>query len=252
MFKAAFFFVTLGWMFFSFQTAQMQAGEQPVDFNRANQAFSEDKFSEAAAIYDSLIKNQGASPELFFNLGNALARSGKIGHAVLAYERGLLLSPRDADIRANLEKIRQKNNLVEKPDTLWEQPFFLLSQNTWAVVLLFSVWTMALLLVVWILLRKKIGSGLAYGLLVSGILFTLTGLSGMSACLIYGERENRAVALTPDAPLQISPFAGASVSAVLRPGEIVRVGERHGDYSFVRNEEGKSGWVRMQTIEKIQ
>ena len=51
---------------------------------------------------------QGASAELYYNLGNAYYRTENITRAVLNYERALLLSPGDADIRFNLQLARSK------------------------------------------------------------------------------------------------------------------------------------------------
>ena len=45
---------------------------------------------------------------LYYNLGNAYYRMDDITHAVLAYERALLLSPGDTDVRFNLQMARSK------------------------------------------------------------------------------------------------------------------------------------------------
>ena len=232
--------------------ALLQASDVRMDFTRANQMFASDRFGEAAAIYDTLILNHGASPELYYNLGNALARSGDTGRAVLAYERGLVLSPMDAEIKANLEKIRAKKNLFEKPAPFWEQPLLMVPQTIWAALLLSSVWLAVLGFSLRVLLEKKTGKTVRAVLLLAAIVFSLVLILASAACLIAERRGDRAVVLTPDPPLLISPFAGASVSTSLKPGEIVRIGESHSEYIHVRNEEGKSGWVRTRDAEKIR
>jgi tetratricopeptide (TPR) repeat protein len=233
-------------------TVHLQAENPQIDFMRANQAYSEDKFPEAASIFDSLIKNQGGSPELYYNLGNALACSGDAGRAVLAYERGLLLNPRDAEIKANLEKIRQKNNLYDKPAPFWEQPFFMIGQNTWAAGFLISCWMVALGSLVWALFRKKLKKAILLVFTGSGVLFALIGLLALAGSLVHGKDSDAAVVITPDLPLLISPFAGATISTSLKSGEVIHAGETHGDYIYVRNDEGKNGWVRARDIEKVQ
>lgn len=45
---------------------------------------------------------------MFYNLGNAYYRTENITKAVLNYERALLLSPGDDDIRFNLQMARSK------------------------------------------------------------------------------------------------------------------------------------------------
>lgn len=226
--------------------------EAQTDFNRANQLYSSDQFREAASIYDSLIKNHGASPELFYNLGNALARSGDTGRAVLAYERGLLLNPMDAEIKANLEKVRQKNSLYERQEAYWEQPFLMISLNGWAGLLLLSVWILAVGVSVRFFSGKRVVQGIKNALLAASVLSLMAGMVALTGTWLQSKRSDRAVVLAPDSPLLISPFAGAALSTSLKSGEVIRAGEIHGEYQYVSNEEGKSGWVRVLDIEKVQ
>ena len=57
----------------------------------------------------------GYSAAALFNQGNADARQGKTGPAILNYERALLLAPDDADITANLRVVRAKAGLPDAP-----------------------------------------------------------------------------------------------------------------------------------------
>src|SRR6266516_3657581 len=46
-------------------------------FEQANRLYEEEKFTEAAAAYQSMIGNGRVSSALYFNLGNALFKSGQ-------------------------------------------------------------------------------------------------------------------------------------------------------------------------------
>ena len=59
-------------------------------------------YQEAIKDYEALLK-EGVSAEFYYNLGNAYYRSDNITRAMLNYERALLLSPGDKDIRYNLQ-----------------------------------------------------------------------------------------------------------------------------------------------------
>ena len=67
-----------------------------------NAAYSNNKFDEAIALYEDLLKTQ-ESAALYYNLGNAYYKSGKLAPAILNYERAILLDPNDDDIKSNLE-----------------------------------------------------------------------------------------------------------------------------------------------------
>ena len=73
----------------------------------ADSAYVNSNYQEAIKVYESLL-NQGESAELYYNLGNAYYRTENITRAVLNYERALLLSPGDGDIRFNLQIARSK------------------------------------------------------------------------------------------------------------------------------------------------
>lgn len=64
----------------------------------ADSAYIRGQYQQAIKDYEMLLK-QGASADLYYNLGNAYYRSENITRAVLNYERALLLSPGDRDIR---------------------------------------------------------------------------------------------------------------------------------------------------------
>jgi tetratricopeptide (TPR) repeat protein len=71
----------------------------------ADSAYVHDEYQKAIDGYETLLK-KGVSAELYYNLGNAYYRTENITKAVLNYERALLLSPSDPDIRFNLQMAR--------------------------------------------------------------------------------------------------------------------------------------------------
>ena len=83
----------------------------------ANQLYAQDKFEEAIKSYEKIIKQDYASPTLFFNTANAYYRLNEIGKAIYYYEKAKMLNPNDDDINYNLElaKLRVKNLPPEVP-----------------------------------------------------------------------------------------------------------------------------------------
>ena len=76
-------------------------------FDTANKLYEEGKFAEAAAAYESLVQSRQVSAALYFNLGNAWFKSGQIGRAIAAYRQAEQMTPRDPDLRANLQFARE-------------------------------------------------------------------------------------------------------------------------------------------------
>ncbi|MCM1110395.1 MAG: tetratricopeptide repeat protein [Clostridium sp.] len=104
-------------------------------------AYIAEDYPQAVACYEQALRSVGSSSQLYYNLGNAFYRDGKLGNAVIAYERALKIDPSNSDARFNLDFV--KTRLVDRqspnPDTLgvlldtvtgWMSP------NAWATVTL--------------------------------------------------------------------------------------------------------------------
>ena len=74
---------------------------------RANERYERREYTEAAQQYEALIARGYSDPALYFNLGNSYFESGDLGRAILNYLRAREISPRDVDIRDNLELARE-------------------------------------------------------------------------------------------------------------------------------------------------
>ena len=74
---------------------------------RANERYERGEYAEAAQQYEALIVRGYSDSALFLNLGNSYLESGNLGRAILNYLRARENSPRDMDIRNNLELARE-------------------------------------------------------------------------------------------------------------------------------------------------
>jgi hypothetical protein len=77
-----------------------------VDVTPANDLFWKGNHLEAAKAYRALAEANPTSADLWYNLGTAEARAGRLGHSVHAFEQALLLQPGDEDVAYNLTQVR--------------------------------------------------------------------------------------------------------------------------------------------------
>ena len=148
----------------------------------ADSAYIRGQYQQAIKDYEMLLK-QGASADLYYNLGNAYYRSENITRAVLNYERALLLSPGDRDVRFNLQIARAKT--IDKIVPESEMFFFtwyrslvnLMSVDAWAWTALIALALLIVLLLVYLfsdrIWLRKVGF---FGGFVLLILFALSNL----------------------------------------------------------------------------
>ena len=82
---------------------------QDTALKEAEVAYTKEDYAKAIELYEGILKSNGESAAVYYNLGNAYYKAGKIAPAILHYERCLLLDPGDSDARFNLQMARQKN-----------------------------------------------------------------------------------------------------------------------------------------------
>ena len=173
-----------------------QAASSSEGFDAANRLYEEGKFAEAVSAYEKLGQSGQVSAALYFNLGNAYFKSGQIGRAIAAYRQAEQLTPRDPDLRANLQFAR---NQTPSPTLLpgrWQRWLGRLTLNEWTLLAAGAGWLWLLLLAVlqWRPALKPVLRAYVLSLAV------LAGLLGL--CLAASLRETRfartAVVITRD------------------------------------------------------
>jgi Flp pilus assembly protein TadD len=87
--------------------ARLDPGEATQMFREANAYYAEGRYDEAATLYERIVAGGFVNADVTYNLGNAQYKAGRIGRAVLAYERTLKIDPGHDDARANLEFLRE-------------------------------------------------------------------------------------------------------------------------------------------------
>ncbi len=97
------------------------ASEETTTFQQGNEYYQQKHYDKAVETYEKLVQSGYEGTSLYYNLGNAYYRTGKVGYAILYYEKALKLSPGDDDIIHNLNIANLK--IIDKVESLPE--FFL-------------------------------------------------------------------------------------------------------------------------------
>jgi len=231
-------------------TAQGETGWEEAFF-RANQAYQTGHFQEAIEGYLGLIEIGVDGGPVYYNLGNAYLKGGQIGHAIWAYERGRLFSPRDADLRFNLSHARnQTRDAIEDPGGSVETVFFWL--KSFNLLELFGCFAV-LNLLLWSILAVRLfnrSEGLYYVFLVTLSLWFVAGLSfGLQYYRLA--TDDRAVVIEKEVPILAGPDTADTVLFKLHEGAMARHERSEGGWALVRISDKNRGWVRAAAIRRI-
>ena len=226
---------------------KLLAADASAEFAAANKLYAEGKFDLAASAYENLLQTGGQSPALLFNAGNAEFKAGHLGRAIAAYRRAELLTPRDAELRANLAFVRNQVQGATLRESRWQNWVGTLTLNEGALlaaVLFWALFTLLAIRQIRPVLVPKLQGGMR--LLVALTLFSGTVLALQAANHFA---SSVAVVTAADATARSGPFDDAQSVFAARDGAELKVLDRHDDWVQVANSTGKIGWLSRKQAE---
>ena len=232
-------------------------GAHAVTKAEADSAYARGQYQQAISDYEELLKG-GASADIYYNLGNAYYRTENITRAVLNYERALLLSPGDRDIRFNLQLARSKtiDKIVPESEmffiTWYHSLVNLMSVDGWArlaIVLLALVIILSLLYLfsdrIWL---RKVGFFGGTFLLVVFVLANIMAWQ-QKQNLLY---RKGAIVTASSIIVKGAPAKNGTDLFILHEGtKVIITDDAMKAWKKIRLADGKEGWIESQKIELI-
>lgn len=232
-------------------------GAHAVTKAEADSAYARGQYQQAISDYEELLKG-GASADIYYNLGNAYYRTENITRAVLNYERALLLSPGDRDIRFNLQLARSKtiDKIVPESEmffiTWYHSLVNLMSVDGWArlaIVLLALVIILSLLYLfsdrIWL---RKVGFFGGTFLLVVFVLANIMAWQ-QKQNLLY---RKGAIVTASSITVKGAPAKNGTDLFILHEGtKVIITDDAMKAWKKIRLADGKEGWIESQKIELI-
>src|SRR3990167_1378321 len=83
-----------------------KAKEPQALFYTANNDYAARDYAKALAAYNSILNMDLENGALYYNMANSLFKMGKLGYAILFYEKARQLMPQDGDLKSNLSYAR--------------------------------------------------------------------------------------------------------------------------------------------------
>ena len=234
------------------------------NIDKANQAYKQELYNEALQLYLQEAKETGVSSALYCNIGDTYYRLKDNVHAVLYYERALVLDPSNSDARFNLDFVRGKMQLPDDAGDSWfsnwvDQTVSRLSSNAWAVIaiitfLLFLAGVAAYLFLDNVLMRK-------IGFFGGALLLVATILANLAAFHVYHKATsgNAAIIMPESVVLSTAPREARDKDEEafsLQQGTRVEIvdsiaGKDSGKWLQVSTAGGHKAWLKANDIEVI-
>jgi len=226
-------------------------------FDAGNTAYVNSDYHTAVEYYDSIIDMGLQSSRLYYNMGNACFKTGKIGPAILYYNKAQRLSPMNADIEHNLAVAGAftRDNIGYVPRffaSRWVVALrSMLDSNAWAwlslaLFALFLAGALLYLLPVSLRLRKT-GLGLGISSAALCVLTAVFASVGRSESL----HPKDGIVMISACAVKSAPDASGKDLFVLHEGTKVKITDALNDWREITVSDGHSGWINVSSIALI-
>lgn len=245
------------WLFLLVHCLIGTAYAQESIIKEAEAAYTQEDYNKAIELYESVLYQYGESAEIFYNLGNAYYKSGRVGPSILNYERALLLDPGDSDIRFNLQMAKEK--AVDKIEPIGD--FFLAkwfgglqdmgAADSWALlgIVCFIFFIGCLLLFFfsrWLRVKKL---GFYFGILfLIIVIFANVFAANQKKEVVH---RTSGIVFSQTVTVKSSPDASGTDLFILHEGTKVFIKSTLGDWKEIEIEDGNRGWMPSKDIEII-
>ena len=245
----------MGWLLlFVLQTGADSPGEA---FARAEALYRDQSYEAAIEAYEAMRSRGIEDGVLYYNLGNAYFKAGRLGRAILNYERALALLPGDEDVQANLAYARGLVAGAVEPVPLplaigWVVELYRgLGPDALARLLSSSFLLGGVAVTLWLVTGgTRFRRTLLATLLVTGVL--ALGSGGALAAKLWSQTGRvEAIVLSDNAYLRSGPGETNPRLAEIHEGLKLRVLGERDDWLQVALPNGLVGWIRRDQVETI-
>lgn len=230
------------------------AGTPQTVFSQANALYSQGQYAEAARAYEQILAAGHRSGNLYFNLGNAYFKNGRLGSSILNYERARRIVPGDTDVEANLAHARSVAGVDGCPPRLWHTLAFPLTHRLSTNGLVWTAsaaYSLALVACAGYLLWPRRPCWLAAAAVLAGGLFVVAGVS-LARQIFLNDWQRPAVVLTDGkTPARFAPAETGTEHFVLTQGALVRLLVSRPGWHQIARCDGKRGWVAEHHLERL-
>jgi tetratricopeptide (TPR) repeat protein len=227
-------------------------------FEKGNDLYQKGKYDLAAKEYESVLKTNKESVELYFNLGNCYYKLQQTAPAIYNYEKALVLDPSNAAVSNNI-KFAQKQTIDEIKvvpkvgfakllrDFTGIYPF-----DTWAwITIAFAMLFLSFFLGYYLSQTVVIKRIFFLGMFIM-LLFMVMSISAAFFEKSHFDNEKPAIVFASSAEVKSEPQKASAAIFVLHEGTKVYVEETLENWKKIQLTDGTEGWIDSMAIKEVK
>jgi tetratricopeptide (TPR) repeat protein len=218
-------------------------------FYQANINYQEGNFEAAIEDYNRLIDMGWEGGSIYYNLGNSYFKDGRLGLAVLSYDKAMSFIPNDSDLKSNYDYVLQRLKLEPRPFGSWiERTVHVLFQGMTIDILTVFLSVLYTVLIALLILSLFFPRLKRYTGLAAFVFLALFVLSAYALRIKINYLHKFAVVTAVKADARFEPLDNATVYFSLPEGSKVEVVEKAGDWCKIRRFDNKLAWVKQDVL----
>jgi len=223
-------------------------------FSLANLAYQDGRYHEAINGYQTIEVKGISNPDVYYNLGNAYAKSGQEGRAILYYEKALKLLKKGDDIKHNIALMQSILAIPPAPTIpkpFWGKALDILTFKEKANISVGLYLATFLALIIYVMGKRN-----SFGRKVRALSFflavlTLISISATALEIIIFRKDISAIVIKATADLHEFPLESGSSYGSIGEGLKLRVMEEKQDWLKVSLPDGVVGWIKKDAARTI-
>ncbi|MBF0123023.1 MAG: hypothetical protein HQL21_06425 [Candidatus Omnitrophica bacterium] len=219
-------------------------------FTQAGQAYKDGQLNEAIGFNEKIIAGGFESSAVYYNLGNAYLKKKALGKAIANYLRSERMSPRDADVRANLAFARSNVEFSQPfSSTNDVEKVLLLNQASeeelrWMALMFFMMAGTFVLVGLYKKVRTK-------RIILWTVLLSCLWIYCVAVLMMRMVSEDGHAVVIKGVEAKYEPSQGATTYFKLFEGAEVRVLKREDMWLKIERSDGKAAWVSVDAVEQV-
>ena len=243
---------------FSFLTAGTASANQLEELmQKGGDQYRNGEYDIAIETYEKIMNDGYEGIALYYNLANSYYRIGKLGYAILNYERALKLSPSDEDVKHNLAfaNLSTIDRIQPLPKffifDIWETILGMFSVNSWSYLVYF-LYIILLLFVAYYFFAKTIFQQKTILFAGLGVLIILALTVSLLVVKVNRETtEKSGIIVIQSVTVKTSPDIKSTDTFIIHEGLKVKLENKLDDWVKIRLADGKMGWLLDENVEEI-
>lgn len=232
-------------------------GQDQDNFDKATTLYQKGDYTQAAAVYSSILKSGKESSALYYNLGNTYYKLNNVPESIYYYEKALQLDPENADAKNNLIFANQmKVDAITPLPKTWVRQLSdgivgLFSAHTWAVLSIIGVFAFVLSFLLYYFVERTTLKRTFFSLMLVFLFFAIGSYTLAHFC--HKQVSQTQYAILFDKTVRVFSDANAYSSEVmqLHEGTKVEIIEDAKDWVKIRLVNGKTGWTKVHSLRKL-